>query len=86
MAGCRRGTLLALLTFLILQLRDTAYAGGEIERSLVFFGVDGWSCHGEGCSDLRVEQKWLIGQDEGDNTWYSPSASKPIRSPCLLTF
>ena len=82
MASCRLGTLFTLLTILILQLSEGAYAGKETERSLVFFGVDGWSCHGEGCSDLRSEQKWLIGQDEGDSTWYAPSASKLIRSTC----
>lgn len=63
-----RRLLWLLSAWLVLQ-SATARVGEEVERAVLWFGVDGWSCLGDSCQDLRTEQRWLVGQDDGESTW-----------------
>ena len=61
--GLHVGALLAL-SLLVLGVR------GEQLRQYPFFDVDGWSCHGRGCQELRTLHGALVGQDADATTWF----------------
>lgn len=43
---------------------------GDKLQQYPFFDVDGWSCHGRGCQELRTLHGSLVGQDTDETTWF----------------
>ena len=63
------GSVPALILSSALAILLPRCAGGERIRQFPFFDVDGWSCHGRGCNELRTLHGALVGQDTDETPW-----------------
>ena len=68
---------------LVLLAQACSQVYGEQLRQYPFFDVDGWSCHGRGCQELRMMHGALVGHDGDDTTWYFSAPAHVLSElPC----